>query len=348
MRLLITTQIMDRKDPTLGFFVPWVEELSKRVESVEVICLQKGEFSLPENVRVRSLGKESMRLPRPLARIVYAWRFYSHLLTLRPYDSVFVHMNEEHLLLGGPIWTLLGKKIYFWRNHYDGSPLVDLVASYATKIFCTSRYSYTAKYRNTVFMPIGVNVESLAMEIPIERVPRSILSLARLSPSKRPEFLLEAYARLKEKGVSFTASFVGGVKDDKDGYEEELKELARTLNVSDRVTFVGAVPNTETFRHYRAAEIFVNASRSGMLDKAMFKAMAAGALILASSKDLAAEVPTDFIFEEGNMDDFVRKLERLLGFTEEERIAARKEFEGVVSRHSLPVLADRLVAEMSG
>lgn len=346
MRLLVATQILDRKDPTLGFFVPWVEELARRVESVEVICLQKGEFVLPQNVRVRSLGKESMRLPRPLARLVYAWRFYALLFSSKPYDAVFVHMNEEYLLLGGALWNMLGKRVYLWRNHYDGSVLVDLVSSYCTKVFCTSRYSYTAKYSHSVIMPTGVNVDSLRTEIPIERVPHSILSLARLSPSKRPEFLLLAYARLKEKGIPFTASFVGGVKDENSGYEEELKKLAATLKVEDRVAFVGPVPNTETFRHYRACEVFVNASRSGMLDKAIFKAMAAGALILASSLDLAAEVREEFIFEEDNLEDFVEKLEKLLSYSEEQRTKARKEFESVVERHSLPRLMDRLVEEM--
>lgn len=346
MRLLILTQIMDRTDPTLGFFVPWVEELAKRVESVDVICLQKGGYELPDNVRVVSLGKESNTLPRLLARFKYIFNFYKQLFALKfKYDAVLVHMNHEYVLMGGILWELFGKRVYLWRNHYEGSWLVDFAALFCTKVFCTSRYSYTAHYKHTVIMPTGVNVESLMPEVPIERIPRSILALGRLSPSKRPEFLLQTYALLKKRGIDFTASFVGGAKEE--DYQQTLEDLAKTLGVDDRVTFVGAVPNTETFRHYRAAELFVNASKSGMLDKSMFKAMAAGALVVSASKDLAQEVSSEFVFNEGSVEHLANKLEYLLALSDEEKRKKSEEFTEVVKRNSLPVVADRLVEEMS-
>ena len=42
MKLLVVTQAMDEQDPVLGFFVRWVEELAKRAERIEVICLKEG------------------------------------------------------------------------------------------------------------------------------------------------------------------------------------------------------------------------------------------------------------------------------------------------------------------
>jgi hypothetical protein len=47
MRLLIVTQAIDAEDPVLGFFVRWVEELAKKAEMVEVICLKEGNALLP-------------------------------------------------------------------------------------------------------------------------------------------------------------------------------------------------------------------------------------------------------------------------------------------------------------
>ncbi len=341
MRLLVLTQIMDRTDPTLGFFVPWVGELAKRVDKVHVMCLQKGGFELPAHVTVSSLGKESGG-----SRLLYIIRFYKELFARgSSYDTVFVHMNHEYVILAGLWWTLLGKRVYLWRNHYEGSLLVDLASLFCTKVFCTSRYSYTAHYKHTVFMPTGVNIESLMPEIEINRVPRSILALGRLSPSKNPEFLLRVYALLKKRGVAFTASFVGGAKEEK--YQTELEALRDSLGLRDCVTFVGAVPNTETFRHYRAADVFVNASKSGMLDKSMFKAMAAGALVVSASLDLAKEVSEEFVFEEGNENDLADKLEHLLSLNPEERAQASATFSHVVMNNSLPVLADKLVKEMS-
>ena len=61
MKLLILTQKVDKEDPVSGFFHGWILELSKRFEKVSVICLEKGNFNLPKNVEVFSLGKESGR-----------------------------------------------------------------------------------------------------------------------------------------------------------------------------------------------------------------------------------------------------------------------------------------------
>ena len=58
MRLLIITQKVNKNDPVLGFFHTWIKELATKFESIEVICLEKGHFDLPQNVTVYSLGKE--------------------------------------------------------------------------------------------------------------------------------------------------------------------------------------------------------------------------------------------------------------------------------------------------
>lgn len=346
MRLLILTQIVDRTDSRLGFFVPWIEELAKRIGHIDVVCLQKGNYELPENVSVRSLGKEKMRLPRFLARFAYVLRFYREVLRLQGrYDAVFVHMNQEYVLLGGPLWRLMGKRIYLWRNHYDGSWRTDLAAAFCTRVFCTSRYSYTARYRKTRFMPIGVNVESIRPEIPVVRIPRSILSLARLDISKRPELLLDAFSILAKREVPFTASFVGGAKEE--AYGRMLEARSLSLGLADKVTFVGAVPNTETFRYYRSHEILVNAGRTGMLDKSMFKAIASGAVLLSSSEDLRAEVDPEFVYEDGNAEDLARKLEYFLSLSESERMRELHKLQPLVAKNSLPVLMDQLVEEMT-
>ncbi len=38
MRLLITTQKVDKKDPILGFFHRWLEEFDKHRERLRVVC----------------------------------------------------------------------------------------------------------------------------------------------------------------------------------------------------------------------------------------------------------------------------------------------------------------------
>lgn len=343
MKLLICTQTMDRKDPALGFFVPWVAALSKHFEQVEVLCLNRGEYELPGNVRVRSLGKER----GGVSRLRYALRFYRHLWALRGrYDAVFVHMNQEYILLGGLWWLLAAVPVYLWRNHYDGTWLTDVAAFFCRTVFCTSRFSYTAKYRKTVLMPVGVDVDSVRPEVPLERTPNSVLFLARLDPSKRPELLLEALAELKKQEVSYTASFVGGPTDPLSAYPDELKRLAERLGIAERVRFAGAVPNTETFREYRSHELFVNCSRSGMLDKTTYKAMASGCLIVSASRDLSELVEDRFIYRDGDAADLAKKIKALLSLPAEEKRAAAASLEQTVADNALPVLAEKLAAQM--
>lgn len=135
MNLLILTQKVDRDDPILGFFHRWIEEFSNHCDKVTVICLSLGKYDLPKNVKVLSLGKEEQLRKRPdlgnfkrsvlgeqLNRLKYIWHFYKYIWQERKnYDSVFVHMNQEYVLLGGLIWKLFGKKVMLWRNHPDGS-----------------------------------------------------------------------------------------------------------------------------------------------------------------------------------------------------------------------------------
>ncbi|MBI3572119.1 polysaccharide deacetylase family protein [Candidatus Kaiserbacteria bacterium] len=285
MKLLIVTQAVDTDDPVLGFFHRWIEEFSKHLEHIEVICLKEGKHHLPTNVRVYSLGKEhgaGTKLGYAVKFLSLAWRLHGD------YDAVFVHMNQEYILIAGWLWTLLGKRVYLWRNHYVGSGLTDLAAAFSTNIFYTSAHSYTARYDNALPMPVGVDTERFACDKQLRRTPHSILFLARMAPSKRPEMLIEALAILARGGVHFAASLVGSPLPQDTAYYESLREKVRGLGLADTVSFIPGVPNAQAPELYRTHEIFVNASPSGMLDKTLFEAAASGCRVLAASADFAA------------------------------------------------------------
>ena len=102
MRLLIITQKVDKKDSILGFFHDWLLEFSKHQEKIIVLCLEKGDYKLPSNVSVFSLGKE-----RSISKIRMLFNFYRLISSKRKdYDKVFVHMNPIYIVLGGLIWKI--------------------------------------------------------------------------------------------------------------------------------------------------------------------------------------------------------------------------------------------------
>jgi glycosyltransferase involved in cell wall biosynthesis len=82
--------------------------------------------------------------------------------------------------------------------------------------------------------------------------PHMIFACRQLFPRKGIRFLIEAAAQLAPRFPDLKVVIAG------DGFERpELLRLAETLGISDRVTFLGWVPNTDLPPYYRAAAVSV-------------------------------------------------------------------------------------------
>ncbi len=343
MRLLILTQTVDRTDSSLGYYHSWLKELANHFEHVTVFTLRIGEHDLPKNVTLVPLRPWDYRatLRTTLRVLALTWQYRAQ------YDAVFVHMNQEYLLVAGWLFKLLGKRVYFWRNHYDGNWLTDVAAFFCDKIFYTSKSSYTVKFARAMQMPVGVDVGSCHLDEPIERTPHSILFLGRFDISKRPDLVVRALGEVAKRNIQFTATFVGGPSDPVSPLPQEVATLAQELGISESVRFVGPVPNTDTYRYYRSHSIYVNCGKSGMLDKSLFKSIACGCLPLFTSADLAEIIGPEYAYRDGDVEDLTEHLTHALALSEEKRHARVKEFQAkAIDAHTLPVLARRLAEEM--
>ncbi len=343
MNILIITQKVNYEDPVMGFFHRWIVEFAKKFEKVTVICLEKGKYDLPSNVKVLSLGKEEKQ-----SRKQYLARFYSHVWHERKnYDVVLSHMNQEYILLAGLIWKILGKRVFMWRNHHAGDELTDMSAVFCNKIFCTSKYSYTMKFGKTHIMPVGIDTETFHPSRSITRVSRSILFLGRIAPVKKVDLLIDALKVLKKEGISFTASIYGDATIRHHEYYVSLVNSVNEAGLAGAVSFHAGIPNADTVAVYSAHDIFVNLSSSGMYDKTIFEAMAAGAITLSSNENLRGEIDERLVFKEGSCDDLVSKLKNLLALPSDTTTTMRTDArEYVIKKHSLSLLIDRLIEEM--
>lgn len=332
MHLLIITQKIDELDPILGFFHRWVEELAKNCQKVTVICLERGGNHLPAKVKILSLGKE-----RKVGRLKYLINFYRYLWRERKsYNTVFVHMNQEYVLLAGWWWRLTGKKIFLWRNHPQGSWLTRLAVFWSDRVFCTSPQSYTAHFAKTKIMPVGIDTD-LFRPLGQKRLLNSILFLGRLSPIKRPELLIEALALLAKQKIDFTAALVGPAADG--DYLERLRQLVKKHGLDERIKFFPAAVPHETVDWYNRYEVLVNLTTTGSLDKTIFEAMAAGTLILVSNRFLAGEVDGQLICKENDSKDLVAKLENIFRLTSKRKAELSSSLRDyVLAKHSLQKL----------
>jgi len=346
--LLICTQVIDSKSSTLGFMHRWVEELSKVYNTIIVVCLFKGECKLPSNVKVISLGKEfNIKSDTVIKRIKHVLNFYKIIFSeIRNYNKVFVHMNQEYVLLGGLFWRIMRRKIFMWRNHYSGSFLTKIAGRLCEKVFFTSKFSFTAKFKNGVQMPVGVDIDSFKTTDKINKKKNSILFLARLDPSKKPDVVLKALKILKDKGVEFTATFVGGTSDKSIKFGQEMYNLKKDLGLHENVVFVGSVPSTETYKYYLSHDIYVNMSRSGMLDKTIFEALVAGCVPVTTSIDFQEMVGNEFKVED-SPEILASKLITVMGLSREDKelkVSAMQNL--VLEKHGLNSLVNKIKLEV--
>lgn len=315
MKLLVLTQKIDVNDPVLGFFHRWVEEFAKHCVAITVICLQKGTYKFPANVKVLSLGKE-----QGVSRFDYVLRFYAYILRERKnYDTVFVHMNQEYVLLGGAFWRLWRKKIVMWRNHKKGSWKTRVAVALSHVVMCTSQESFTASFRKTKIMPVGIDIHMFKRDNSQKRGDRSILSLGRISAVKHVDMFVEALQMLDKKGVDFKASIYGDPTERDHSYFEHVKKISRDLEQKGKLSFSPSVPNFETLAIFNTHTFFVNMTESGSFDKTILEAMACEAVVLVSNASLAGALPKQLIFRYKDREDLAMKLQNALSLSDNER-----------------------------
>ncbi|MCR4334671.1 MAG: glycosyltransferase family 4 protein [Patescibacteria group bacterium] len=336
MKILIMTQKVDMNDDVLGFFHGWLKEFSKYFSKITVICLGKGEYDLPQNIKVFSLGKEEK-----VSRSRYVINFLKIIWKERSeYDVVFVHMNKEYVLLGFLLWKILRKKILFWYNH----PLADIFALkaslFADVLLYTSPQSYFSKIKKAIQMPVGI--DTTLFKNNNEQCDRnSILSLGRISPIKNTHLLVEAVNQLNRGGLKINTTFVGNVLEKDNDYYENLKNNSQDIN------FEKAIANKDSVVVYNHNAIFVNMTKSGSFDKTIFEAMACERIVVASNegfKNIIKEEYRDIlVFEEGNSDDLALKIKSAINLSPEKSLdIGRYLREIVVDNHSLSILAKKL------
>ncbi len=282
MKLLITTQTVDKDDPILGFFHGWLLEFAKRFEQIHVICLREGVHTLPPNVHVHSLGKE-----KSVNYVRYAWRLFSYAWTLRnEYDVVFSHMNPHYIVVCGWFWTVLHKPMYFWRNHAKMNWMTKVAARFARRVFYTSPFACTRVFPHALQMPVGIDTEVFVPDESVVAEKKSLLFFGRLSPVKRPELFIRVANMLSE----YTVDVYGDVQNANSEYGDALRKSAEK-----HVTFYSAVTNREAPAIFRTHEIYVNLTPEGSMDKTVLEAASCGALVVVTNTSFAGMVPDQCI-----------------------------------------------------
>ncbi len=346
MKLLIITQKVNKDDPILGFFHAWIAEFAKHFAFITVICLEKGVYDLPSNVKVLSLGKEN-----GISRFKYLRNFYKYIWQERGnYDAVFVHMNPIYVLFGGVLWKVLNKRIYLWYTHKQVDLKLRLAEKSVHKVFTASKESFRLKSRKLQVVGHGIdtnifcpNSKSIANDV------LQIVTVGRVSPVKKREMVLDAILKITKmnRDIKLGLTLVGGPVYGKDfEYERMLHTKVIDNNMESYVKFTGPIAPTDVVGYLQNANIFIHESQTGSLDKVALEALSCGLVVLSSNDALRPILaPYNLVFQSDDIESlFNCILEARSKINDSTLKDELRKY--VVKEHSLGRLIDLLSSQM--
>lgn len=168
--------------------------------------------------------------------------------------------------------------------------------------------------------------------------PVHILCVARLSPVKRIDLLLEALSILSQSHIGWVCTIVGG-----GALESSLKSLAQERELGPKVRFTGHVSDTKAY--VMRADLCVLPSDQEGLPLSLAEAMAAGVPCIATDVGGTSEIvihgKTGLLVKPGSAEELASAIRHLVLSPEERRQMGAAACEW--ARHNFDI--DRQLAE---
>lgn len=352
---MVITQKVDLDDDLLGFFHNWLEKLAAKTKTLIVVALSVGRYDLPNNVAVFSLGKEKMeKLPRWWRRVLITINFFRYIWRYRrDYDSVFIHMNVEYVILGSWFWRLIGKKVILWYAHYRIDWRARLAFFWADEIVTSTARACDISSSKLKVIGQGIDISKFKNQISKIKIAEKFhfLFLGRISRIKKLDLLLKVFSRLVDKYPHLFLDIVGAPTPADEKYKQEIDDLIEKLHIGDKIKFWGAVPNFQTVDWYDQADLYINLTPTGSFDKTSLEAMACEcpAIVCNRAFEEYFDKPLQerMIFKEDDEEDLFQKMNNFVSLPVDERSAVGLAQREIVKKyHSLDNLINNLVNEL--
>jgi glycosyltransferase involved in cell wall biosynthesis len=364
MKILMITRKVDRFDPLAGFAYGWVKKISEALREQNgqliVMCLEKGDTTGLEDIEIYSLGKEkgNSRWQRFL-------NFQRLAIKLVPkVNGIFCHMNPEYTIAIAPYAKIFGKKIVAWYTHGKVTSKMQWMEKLADAILTASAESFRLPSAKVMVTGHGIDTEFFHPPLPGQETVTKfylagrpegnlavfkILSVGRISPTKDYESLIKAVDILvnDKKVINLHVNLIGGPGlPEHKVYLDNLKQMVTTMKLQSYVSFLGAISNIETVGHYQDADLFVNLSHTGSVDKAVLEAMACGALVLTSNEAFESMLKPELLVEQNQPARLADKILEIIQLSSEGREKLKADLrDQVIKNHDLNNLAKKIVSQ---
>ncbi|MDM1541801.1 glycosyltransferase [Empedobacter sp. 189-2] len=169
---------------------------------------------------------------------------------------------------------------------------------YVTKHTLQNKYPFPKNIFTTYASNVQLNKLNNNLELKKWKPKNkfNIISVGSLEQLyKSPDIVLEAIKILNKSDLEFKLTWVG------DGhFKKEMIQLAEKLNISNYVNFIGNVDKTIVYEELNKADIFVLASRTEGLPRAIIEAMSIGLPVIGTRVGGIPELIEDSVLIDKN------------------------------------------------
>jgi colanic acid/amylovoran biosynthesis glycosyltransferase len=176
-----------------------------------------------------------------------------------------------------------------------------------------SRFAAVAAERVSVVHD-GIDVRRVREVIKPEiRVPQRIVSVGRLIPEKGMAEVVKTFREFHKNQPDASLVLIGGGPQ-----LEDLRELARSLNLQDSIVFTGALPHDRVLQEMARGEVFLFLStyESERLPNVVKEAMSCGCVVVTTAtpgiEDLVRHGETGYLTSAGSHAETAQLLEDIL------------------------------------
>ena len=206
-----------------------------------------------------------------------------------------------------------------------GRPLLRVVSTLELKrivkgssasLYVTEKTLQKRYPSNSLAFQTSASNVSLPLDV-FSNIPRSltkknnytIVSIGSLEQMyKAPDILLKAIKHVRDRDINVNLIWLGGGK-----FIQEMKELSNSLQIQHCVSFVGGVSREKVMEYLNTADLFVLASRTEGLPRAVIEAMACGLPCIGTRVGGIPELLNEEVLvQKDNVNDLSEKIMKIL------------------------------------
>lgn len=351
--LLFTTSFL----PLLGGSEIALDEICRRLPEFEFDVITgrlNKDLSKNEkrgNFNIHRVGSAiSFLLPKAFLPLAI---FFEALRLNRRHHYRTIHAYQASQAAGGAwLFKLTHPKVRFILTLQEGKDLAR--QGFLTNLFrtlliysadeITAISSYLADYARRInpkakitIIPNGVDTEVYK---PLEnkeiKTDRTIISVSRLVPKNGLRYLIEALSLIQDPVLKLW--LIGSGPE-----ENNLKELVKEKELSERVEFKGSLPPRESAELLKKANLFVRPSLSEGLGTAFLEAMACGVPIIGTPvggiPDFLKDRETGIMARPADAKDLAEKIDLVLSDAELRQKITKNGWELVLEKYTWPKIA---------